>query len=124
MTVLQASLRRLAIGIVTLIVVSIIIFVGTSILPGDVAEIILGQMATPETLKALRAKLGIDQPAHIRYFLWLGNLLTGDLGFSKAGAGAGTIGTPISVMIAPRLWNTLQMAGIVAAISIPLSIIL
>tara|TARA_B100001741_G_C16490972_1_gene569663 strand:+ start:48 stop:1019 length:972 start_codon:yes stop_codon:yes gene_type:complete len=124
MTVLQASLRRLAIGIVTLIVVSIIIFVGTSILPGDVAEIILGQMATPETLKALRAKLGIDQPAHIRYFLWLGNLLTGDLGFSKAGAGAGTIGTPISVMIAPRLWNTLQMAGIVAAISIPLSITL
>ena len=98
---LQAILRRTGVGIGTLFIVSVLIFVGTSVLPGDVAQIILGQMATPETLAVLRAKLGLDQPAYVRYFLWLGDLLTGDLGTSKAGAGAGTIGTAISTMIAP-----------------------
>ena len=68
---LQAILRRTAIGIATLLVVSILIFIGTSVLPGDVANIILGQMATPESLAALRAKLGLDEPAYVRYFIWL-----------------------------------------------------
>ena len=121
---LRSLLRRTATGILTLLVVSILIFVGTSVLPGDVANIILGQMATPESLAALRAKLGIDQPAHLRYFLWLGNFLTGDLGISKAGSGFGTIGTPISEMLAPRLWNTVRMAGAVALIAVPLSMTL
>ncbi len=121
---LRSLLRRTATGILTLLVVSILIFVGTSVLPGDVANIILGQMATPESLAALRAKLGVDQPAHLRYFLWLGNFLTGDLGISKAGSGFGTIGTPISEMLAPRLWNTVRMAGAVALIAVPLSMTL
>jgi peptide/nickel transport system permease protein len=81
-------------------------------------------MATPESLAALRAKLGLDQPAYVRYFLWLGDLLTGDLGISKAGSGAGTVGTAISTMIIPRLWNTLRLAGMVAVIAIPLSMTL
>ncbi len=121
---LQAILHRIGIGFATLFVVSILIFIGTSVLPGDVANIILGQMATPESLAALRAKLGMDQPAYIRYFLWLGNLLTRDLGMSKAGAGAGTIGTPISTMLIPRMWNTLQLSGTVAVIAIPLAMTL
>ena len=120
----DAVLKRIFIGFATLLVVSIIIFIGTSLLPGDVAEIILGQMATPESLAALRVKLGMDHPPHIRYLMWLGDLLTGDLGMSKAGSGAGTIGTEISVMIAPRLSNTLRLAGMVAIISIPLAMIL
>ena len=117
----KAVLRRIFIGFATLTVVSIIIFIGTSLLPGDVAEIILGQMATPESLAALREKLGMNHPPHTRYLMWLGNLLSGDLGMSKAGSGAGTIGTEISVMIAPRLVNTLRLAGMVALISIPLA---
>ena len=117
----RAILHRTGVGIATMFVVSILIFIGTSVLPGDVAQIILGQMATPESLAALRAKLGLDQPAHIRYFLWLGDLLTGDLGISKAGSGAGTVGTAISTMIIPRMWNTLRLAGMVAVIAIPLS---
>ena len=121
---LEVILQRTGVGIVTLLVVSVLIFIGTSVLPGDVAQIILGQMATPESLAALRAKLGLDQPAYVRYFLWLGDLLTGDLGVSKAGSGAGTVGTPISVMIEPRLWNTLRLAGMVAVIAIPLSLAL
>ncbi|MBC8379044.1 MAG: ABC transporter permease, partial [Planctomycetes bacterium] len=120
----RAILRRTVIGIATLFVVSVLIFTGTSVLPGDVAQIILGQMATPESLAALRAKLGLDQPAHVRYFLWLGDLLTGDLGISKAGSGFGTVGTAISTMISARLWNTFRLAGMVAMIAIPLSLTL
>ena len=116
---LHAILRRTAVGIATLFAVSILIFIGTSILPGDVANIILGQMSTPESLAVLRAKLGLDQPAYVRYFIWLGDLLTGDLGFSKAGAGAGTVGTPISQMLVPRLMNTLRLSGVVAVIAVP-----
>ena len=121
---LRAVLRRTAVGIVTLIVVSVLIFLGTSVLPGDVANIILGQMATPESLAALREKLGLDQPAYIRYFLWLGDLVTGDLGVSKAGSGAGTVGTPIAEMIGPRVINTLRLSGVVAVIAIPISMTL
>ncbi len=118
---IKAVLRRTVSGLVTLIVVSVLIFVGTSVLPGDVANIILGQMATPESLAALRSKLGLDQPAYLRYFLWLGDILSGDLGISKAGSGSGTIGTPISEIIAPRVVHTMRLAGIVAVIAIPLS---
>ncbi len=120
----RAILHRSGVGIATLFVVSGLIFVGTSVLPGDVANIILGQMATPESLAALRAKLGMDQPAYVRYFLWLGDLVTGDLGMSKAGAGFGTVGTPISSMLIPRMWNTLQLSGTVAVIAIPLAMTL
>ncbi len=124
MMLLHAMLRRTAVGIATLLVVSVLIFIATSVLPGDVANIILGQMATPESLAALRAKLGLDEPAYVRYFLWLGNLMTGDLGISKAGSGFGTIGTPISEMLAPRVENTIRLAGAVALIAVPLSMTL
>ena len=124
MMLIHAMLRRTAVGIVTLLVVSILIFIATSVLPGDVANIILGQMATPESLAALRVKLGLDQPAYVRYFFWLGNLMTGDLGISKAGSGFGTIGTPISEMLAPRVENTIRLAGVVALIAVPLSMTL
>ena len=112
----QMVLRRIAIGFATLIVVSVIVFLATSILPGDVAQIILGQSATPETLAALRAELGMDQPGYVRYFSWLGNMFTGDLGVSKAG------GASIASLIGGRLGNTMTMAGLVALISIPISI--
>ncbi len=115
---MRMVLQRLGIGVVTLFVVSVIVFVITSILPGDVAQIKLGQSATPETLAALRAELGMDKPWYIRYFSWLGNLLSGDLGISKAG------GATISSLIDSRIWNTLMMAGLVSLISIPISIAL
>jgi peptide/nickel transport system permease protein len=114
----KAILRRTAAGIATLFLVSILVFIGTSVLPGDIAQILLGQMGTPETLAALRAKLGLDQPAHIRYFQWLGDLLTGDLGISKAG------GSTISSIIHGRLSNTVWLAALVALIAIPVSLAL
>ncbi|MBX2885722.1 MAG: ABC transporter permease [Granulosicoccus sp.] len=115
---MKMVLRRIGIGFVTLLVVSILVFIGTSVLPGDVAQIILGQSATPSTLAALRAELGLDQPAYIRYFSWLADMMSGDLGTSKAG------GASISSLIGGRIGNTMMMAGIVALISIPLSVCL
>ena len=63
---MDAVLRRTAVGVLTLFLVSVLIFIGTSVLPGDVANIILGQMATPESLAVIREKLGLDEPAYIR----------------------------------------------------------
>jgi len=111
-------LRRIAIGVATLVVVSILVFFGLSILPGDVAQIRLGQSATPESLAALRAQLGLDRPAYIRYFSWLGGMATGNLGVSNAG------GATIASLIDFRLMNTLKLGGIVAVISVPLSVVL
>ncbi len=111
-------LQRIGIGIMTLLVVSILVFAGTEILPGDVAQIVLGQSATPEALAALRADLGLDKPAPVRYFEWLGDMATFDLGISKAG------GASIGDLIGGRLYNTFLLGGIVAFIAVPISIFL
>ena len=119
----RSIVGRIAISIVTLWVVSLMIFGMTNLLPGDIAQIMLGQMATPENTAALREKLGLDKAAHIQYLGWLGNVLTGDLGISKAGLGAG-LGTPIVEMLGPRAMNTLRLTGWVAVIAIPISLFL
>ena len=122
---LRMIMRRLGIGVVTLWVVSLLMFAGTEILPGDVAEIMLGQEATPESLAALREKLGLNEPAAIRYFQWLGDMATFDLGLSLAGhSGTGGGGATIEVLIGARLQNTLLLSAIVAAISVPLAVTL
>ena len=118
-------MRRLGIGLVTLWVVSLLMFAGTEILPGDVAEIMLGQEATPESLAALREKLGLNKSAPVRYFEWLGDMATFDLGLSLAGhSGTGGGGATIEVLIGARLENTLLLSSLVAAISVPLSVTL
>ena len=111
-------INRILIGIATLWVVSVLVFVGTSVLPGDVAEIVLGQAATPESLAAYRAERGLDQPLVFQYIDWLGGMMTGDLGTSKAG------GASISSLISGRLGNTMFLAAIVALIAVPLSVAL
>ena len=63
--------RRLLIGILTLLFVSVIVFVGTEILPGDGAHAVLGQAATPESLALVRERLGLNEPVHVRYIVWL-----------------------------------------------------
>ncbi len=110
--------QRILIGFVTLWVVSVLVFLMTNALPGDVAQIVLGQSATPESLAAYRAERGLDQPLLFQYFGWLGDMLTGNLGTSKAG------GATIASLIAGRLGNTMFLAALVAVISVPLSVAL
>jgi peptide/nickel transport system permease protein len=69
--------KRLALGLVTIIVISVLIFVGVEALPGDLAEAILGQEATPETVAAFRKELKLDLPPHVRYFRLAGGLYEG-----------------------------------------------
>ena len=116
--VLKLVAQRIALGLMLLLAVSLLIFVGTEMLPGDVAQAILGQSATPEALANLREKLGLNQPALTRYFLWLGGVLTGDLGVAL------TNGQDIAQAIGQRMGNTLFLAGCAAVISVPLAIIL
>jgi peptide/nickel transport system permease protein len=110
--------KRVALSILLLLAVSVLIFVGTQILPGDVAQSILGQAATPEAVANLRAQLGLNDPAYVRYFRWLFGLLTGDLGNALSS------GLPIGPAIAERLSNTLFLAFWAAAVSVPLAILL
>lgn len=110
--------RRLAYGVLTLFVVSVMVFGATELLPGDVAQAVLGQNATPETLAAMRERLGLDRPATVRYADWLSRLVTGDLGESLA------TGRSVALLIDDRLWNTARLAGFTGLIAVPLSIAL
>ena len=110
--------QRLLMGLGLLLAVSALIFAGTQILPGDVAQSILGQSATPESLANLRAEMGLDQSAWKRYFSWLGGLLQGDLGTALSN------GQDISTSLGKRLGNTLFLAFWAALMSVPLAILL
>lgn len=111
-------LGRIGLGIVTLAVVSMLIFVGVDLLPGDLAQQILGQSATPETLAAYRLELGLDQPAYLRYFDWLGGVFRGDFGHSLAN------GRDVAELIGPRLAKTMFLAGYAAVIAVPVALTL
>ena len=111
-------LQRLGLGLLTLFVVSVIIAFVVELLPGDITQAILGQSATPETVAAFRAEIGLDRPAPIRYLEWLQGILTGELGHSLANK------REISDFFGARLSNTLFLGGVAAAISIPLALLL
>lgn len=110
--------QRISLGILTLFIVSLIIFLSVSMLPGDAAQAILGQAATPDTVAVLRRQLGLDLPAHIRYLNWLGNILQGDWGTSIGN------GREIGDVIGARFSNTIFLATFAACIAVPLALIL
>src|SRR5579872_3655522 len=112
--------RRLLYGIVSLLILSLIIFVCTHVLPGDAASAILGEQATPEALSALRARLGLDRPLAIQYLSWLIGIAHGDFGVST------TLNQPVVAVIAGPFANSLLLAGVSLAtaslIAIPLGV--
>jgi len=110
--------QRLALGLLTLFVVSLIIFLGVELLPGDLTQAILGQSATDETVAAFRRELKLDLPPHERYVAWLLGILEGDMGRSLAND------REISGLIGVRLGNTLFLAAVAAVISVPLAVTL
>lgn len=110
--------QRIALGIGLLFAVSVLIFAGTQILPGDVAQSVLGQSATPQSLANLRERMGLNDPAHVRYFNWLWAALQGDLGVALSN------GQDIARAMGVRLSNTLFLAFWAAAVAVPLAILL
>ena len=117
-SMLAMVVKRLAAGLLTLLVVSFLIFVGIEALPGDPATAILGQQASEENLAALRKELKLDLPPHVRYFSWLNDFVHGDLGRSLSNQ------RPVSEMIGWRFSNTLFLALSAACISVPLALTL
>ena len=113
---LRLVATRAALGILTLFAVSALIFVCTQILPGDVASAVLGQQATPDALRVFRAELGLDKPAYIRYFAWLGGILHGDFGRAL------TNQRDIIEELWPRFVNTLFLASYAAVLAVPLAV--
>ena len=128
--VLTIILQRLALGLLTLLIVSIVIFVAVNLLPGNFAQAILGQGATPEAVAVIERDLGLDQPMVVRYFDWLSGVLRGDFGSSFAQAnfasfsGTDSGATTVAQQIAPRFANTMFLAMVTALIAVPVSITL
>jgi peptide/nickel transport system permease protein len=111
-------IKRVAMGFLTMFVISVLIFVGVEALPGDLATAILGQEATPETVAQFRKELKLDEPPVKRYFLWLGAFMRGDLGNSLANK------RPVAELIVWRFKNTMFLAASAAVIAVPVAIIL
>jgi len=116
--ILKLVAQRIALGCLLLLAASVLIFAGTQILPGDVAQSILGQSATPEALANLRRDLGLNDPAYVRYFHWLFGVLHGDLGTALSN------GMDIADSMRERLKNTLFLASWAALFSVPLAVTL
>lgn len=107
---------RLAVAILSLFLVSLAVFFITELLPGDTAQELLGQAVTTEAASQLRETLGLDRPAILRYFEWIFGLLTGDLGYSHVSD------RPVASLVAERLPNSLTLAAVTMAITIPLAL--
>ncbi|WP_455820630.1 ABC transporter permease [Pseudomonas cerasi] len=114
--ILTLILRRIGSGLLTLLIVSALVFFITSMLPGDAAQMILGQSATPETVAALRQQLGLDQPLIVRYFSWLVGMFQGDFGTSFAS------NLPVTQLVAQRIPATFQLAATTTLVSVPLAL--
>ncbi len=110
--------RRVLLGVMLLVGVSMLIFVGTQILPGDVAQAILGQSATPEAVANLRKEMGLNEPAVVRYWKWFSSAVTGDFGKSLSN------GQDIASSLGKRMQNTFFLAGCAAVVAVPLAILL
>lgn len=116
--ILKLVAQRIALGLLLLLAVSFVIFIGVDMLPGDTAQAILGQSATETSLANLREQLGLNEPPLTRYFTWLGHALTGDLGVAL------TNGQDIAKSIGQRFGNTFFLAACAGIISVPLAVIL
>ncbi len=109
-------LRRLAFLALTLLLTSLIIFVVTQWLPGDVARVILGREASETSLQQLREQLGLNQPLPVQYLNWLGNFVTGNWGKSYSTE------LPIRPLVLERMNNSLMLALVTVVIAVPLAI--
>lgn len=110
------ALKRIGSAMLTMLLVSAVIFIISGLLPGDAAQEVLGQSATADQIAALRQEMGLDRPGYIRYFEWLRGIMVGDPGYSMVA------NMPVSEIIAERLPNSLMLAGITALVSVPVAL--
>ena len=117
---LKLLLIRLALGLLTLFLVTVVVFVATQALPGDAARSILGKEATNVArYEALRSQLGLDRPVLTQYTSWLGDVALGDFGTSLVGGGA-----KVTTLLHSRIVNSATLVFLAALISIPISILI
>jgi peptide/nickel transport system permease protein len=116
-SILKFIARRIGLGLGTLFLASLIIFLVTQALPSDPAALILGREATPEALAALREQFGLNRPLIVQFFSWLGNLFVGDLGISF------TTQLPVAEYIAPRVGYSFFLLVVSGLASIPLALV-
>jgi peptide/nickel transport system permease protein len=114
--VLRFVIRRVLVGVATLLAVSVFIFFAIELLPGDAASAALGSNATPELLAKFRADFGLDRPAIVRYFEWIWNFLHGDLGHTMPS------GTPVIELLGSKILNTTMLALITILILVPMGV--
>ncbi len=116
---LKLILIRIGLGVLTLFLVSVVVFVATQALPGDTAKAILGREAVnKERYEALKQQLGLDRPMTAQYLSWLGGVVTGDLGKSL------TADEPVTQLIGRRVLNSFILVFIAALVSVPVSLLL
>jgi peptide/nickel transport system permease protein len=115
---LRYTLRRLGFLVLTVLLTSLIIFIVTQLLPGDVARVILGREAGEQAVQALRQQLGLNDPLPVQYLHWLGNFVTGNWGTSYSTR------TPILPLVMGRVRNSLMLAFLTLVISVPLAVAL
>lgn len=116
--------RRAAAGMLTLLIVSILIFVCVSVIPGDAVTVILGKNGTPETVAALQRQLGLDRSLVEQYLGWIGGVLHGDLGDSVVALAQKQPDPSIAPTLTDPLRNSLILGGITAALLVPLTLAL
>lgn len=110
-------LRRIGFILLTLFLASIIIFAATQLLPGDVAQVMLGQFASEKAVANLREELGLNRPAYVQYFDWLGRFVTGDWGNSMVSR------QPVRPLILARIRNSAMLAMMALLFYVPLGIV-
>jgi len=108
--------QRLGLSLLTLALLSVVVFAGAQLLPGDVGRAILGPLADPDAVAAINHEVGADRPAVETYLTWIGHFLTGDMGRSY------TFRSPVAPFVGGALVNSLKLAAVAFAIVVPLSI--
>lgn len=110
-------LRRIGLALITLVLLSILVFIGTQLLPGDVGRRILGPFATQDAVDALNARLGTDRSILVQYWDWITSAITGDLGFSIS------FSRPVTELLGRALGNSAKLAALAFIIVVPLSLL-
>jgi peptide/nickel transport system permease protein len=115
--VLGLLLRRLPYAVVTLFILSLLVFAGGQLLPGDVGRAVLGPLADPRAVAVLNHQFGADRPALVQYAEWIGRFVRGDMSQSFA------FRAPVAPFVGAALWNSLKLGGVAFALVVPLGIL-